>query len=81
MIWNPVIVTIWMYLEGIMLSEITQRERQIQNDFTHIQNLNKRSGKKQTNLWIERSDQWLSEQRGGYSGGEIGEGGQLYGDR
>ena len=53
MIWNPVIVTIWMYLEGIMLSEITQRERQIQNDFTHIQNLNKRSGK-QTNKPMDR---------------------------
>ena len=53
MIWNPVIVTIWMDLEGIMLSEITQRERQIQNDFTHIQNLNKRSGK-QTNKPMDR---------------------------
>ena len=31
--------TTWMELEGIMLSEISERERQISYDFTHMRTL------------------------------------------
>ena len=35
--------TIWMELEGIMLSEISGRERQIPNDLTHLWNITKQN--------------------------------------
>ena len=37
--WNLVVVTTWMGLEGIMLREMSERERQIPFGFTYIWNL------------------------------------------
>ena len=78
--------TTWVDLEGIMLSEISQMEK----DKCHMISfeygiLNKQKNEKRklnkTNLKIQRSDDWLSEGKGNGALGKTGEGGQLYGDR
>ena len=61
-----------MDLEGKMLSEISQKERQILSDLTYMWN---RKGKQKTksNSQVQRTDWWLPEVGEGVQMGEGGE--------
>ena len=52
--------TTWVDLEGIMLSEVSQTERQIPHDFTYVRNLtnkiNEQTNQRQTHRYRERND-------------------------
>ena len=45
-------VTTWMDLAGIMLSEVSQKEKDLTNNVESKQNKN-------TNSWVRRTDWWL----------------------
>ena len=45
----------WMDLEGIMLSEISQKERKIPYDFTYIWNLKNKAKHKQKHRYKEQT--------------------------
>ena len=49
-------VTTWMALEGIMLSEISDRERQTLHDLTYTWNLKNKTKQNQTHRPRERMD-------------------------
>ena len=65
--------TTWMDLEGIMLSDISQRKTNIY-DLTYIQTLNKKT-KKQNGIH-RHGEQTVGCQRWGWDMHEMGEGGQ-----
>ena len=76
--------TTWMDLEGIKLSGISQTEKKIPYDITHMWSLRKKKKPKSTNkqnktkpnLRIQIIDYWGK----GVGVGKTGEGSQPYGD-
>ena len=71
-----------MDLEGIMISEISQTEKNKCHMISNISGIQKKKSNEQNktkrNSQKQRIDQWLPE---GWKMGEMDEGGQLYGDR
>ena len=57
-------VTTWIDFEGIILNEMSDKERQILYDLIYIWNLKKQTNKN-PNSWEKRSDLWLPEVRDG----------------
>ena len=55
------LVTTWMDLEGIMLSEMSDKERQIPYDITYVESKKQTSeyNKKETDSEIEKTSWWL----------------------
>ena len=64
----------WMQLEILILSEVSQKEKQTLYDITYMWHRNmtqKNLSMKQTDLWTQRIDMWIPRRKGlgeGWSG-------------
>lgn len=71
--WNLAIGNTWIEVEGITLSQLSQLEKDIPYDFTHMWDIrNKTRGKKRN----QRIDLNCREQRDGYQKGTVCEMGE-----
>ena len=57
-------VSAWMGPEGIALSEVSQTEREMPNDFTYRWNLKNKTKQKQTRRYREQTDDFQEEGAG-----------------
>ena len=59
----------WMNLEIIILSEVSQRERQVSHDITYMWNLKNNTNeiiyKTEVESWIQKTHLWLPGDKGG----------------